>query len=174
MMPQSTRISDLPTELALVIFKLAAQPNFAQPDTYATKHPYSSALSLSRVSTFVRRTVLPDLLHTVLLAEARHVEAFIRALRMQKTYVDNQQDDLSLDYTSCVHRMWIGECRRLLRDPDAPFISSVTPSVAEPDSESDVSLLAPVILAVPSLAIEFVSLDIPLGASNTRVTPMST
>lgn len=82
---------------------------------------------------------------------------------MQKTYADNQQDDLSLDYTSCVHRMWIGECWGLWRDPDTPFISSVTPSAAEPDSESDVSLLALVILAVPSLVIEFVGLDILLG-----------
>ncbi|KAG1881202.1 hypothetical protein F4604DRAFT_1550737, partial [Suillus subluteus] len=168
--------SDLPTELVLLIFKYAAQPDFAQPDTYTTKNPYSSALSLSCVSKVVRRTVLPELLHTVLLPEARHVAAFIQALRMQKKYVDR---DLSLDYASCVHRVWIGECRGPLGDQNAPFINNFTPpfinnstppfvnnftpSAAEFDSESDVSLLAPVILAAPSLAIEFVSMDILLG-----------
>ncbi|KAG1808643.1 uncharacterized protein BJ212DRAFT_641872 [Suillus subaureus] len=152
--------SDLPTELALLIFKYAARPNFAQPDTHTPKNPYSSALSLSYVSKVVRRTVLPELLYTVSLPEARHVAAFILALRTQKKYVDR---DLSLDYASCVHRMWIGECRGPLRDSNAPFITNFTPSAAEPDSEPDVSLLAPVILAVPSLAIEFVSLDILLG-----------
>ncbi|KAG2343979.1 hypothetical protein BDR05DRAFT_208768 [Suillus weaverae] len=163
MWPQFMRFSDLPVELALLIFKYAALPNFAQPDTYATKNPYSSALSLSRVSKIVRRTVLPELLHTVLLPGDRHVTAFIRALRMQRTYIDQQQHDLSLDYASRVHRMRIGECQWPLRDPSAPFISSFTPSAAEPDSESDVSLLAPLILAVPSLAIEFVSLELLLG-----------
>ncbi|KAG2157811.1 uncharacterized protein EDB93DRAFT_817465 [Suillus bovinus] len=161
--PISSRFSDLPTELVLLIFKYVAQATFTQPDTYATKNPYSSALSLSRVSRMVRRTVMPELLHTVLLPGARHVTAFIRALRMQKTYLHQQQDDLILDYASCVHRMWIGEFYGPLRDIKPSFINSVTPSTAKPESESDVSLLAPVILAVPSLAIEFASLDVLLG-----------
>ncbi|KAG2042569.1 hypothetical protein BDR03DRAFT_565295 [Suillus americanus] len=138
------------------------RPDFAQPDTYTAKYPCSFALSLSCVSKVVRRTVLPELLHTVLLPEARHVAAVILALRMQKKYIDR---DLSLDYASCVHRMWIGECRGPLRDQNAPFISNFTSSGAEPDSVR-CYLLAPVILAAPSLAIEFVSLDIPLGCLN--------
>jgi hypothetical protein len=59
--------------------------------------------------------------------------------------------------------MRIRECQGPLRDPNTPLVSIFTPSVADSDSESDVSLLAPVILAMPSLTIEFVSLDIPLG-----------
>ncbi|KAG2113071.1 uncharacterized protein F5147DRAFT_759398 [Suillus discolor] len=147
--------SDLPAELALIIFKYAAQPDFTQPDTWGSKTPYSSALALSLVSKIVRRTVLPELLHTVSLPEARHVADFIQALRMQKTYIDQQQHDLSLDYTSHVHRMWFGYFHGPLSNPQPTFISSSIPSAAKPDSESDVSLLAPVILAAPSLAIEY-------------------
>ncbi|KAG1907807.1 uncharacterized protein F5891DRAFT_1180834 [Suillus fuscotomentosus] len=158
--PISFRFSDLPTELALIIFKYAAQPDFTQPNTWLAKNSYSSALALSLVSKIVRRTVLPELLHTVLLPEARHVAAFIQALRMQKTYVDQQQHDLSLDYTSHVHRMWFGYVYRPLSNPQPTFISSSIPSATKPDLESDVSLLAPVILAVPSLAIECASLYI--------------
>ncbi|KAG2075754.1 hypothetical protein BDR04DRAFT_1091380 [Suillus decipiens] len=157
--PISFRFRDLPAELVLIIFKYAARPTFPRPGTIAPKNPYSSALSLSQVSKIVRRAVLPELLHTVLLPEARHVGAFIQALRMQKTYVNQNQRDLSFDYASRVHRMWIGECRGRLND----FIDYLTLSAAEPDSESDVSLLSPVILAVPSLAMEFFSLDILLG-----------
>ncbi|KAG1788234.1 uncharacterized protein HD556DRAFT_909044 [Suillus plorans] len=152
--------SDLPAELALIIFKYAAQPDFTQPNTWFTKNSYSSALKISLVSKIVRRTVLPELLHTVLLPEVHHVAAFIQALRMQKTYVDQQQYDLSLDYTSHVHRMWFGYFRGPLSNPQPTFISSSIPSATKPDSESDVSLLAPVILAVPSLAIECASLHV--------------
>ncbi|KAG2364083.1 hypothetical protein BDR07DRAFT_1375270 [Suillus spraguei] len=159
--PISFRFRDLPAELVLIIFKYAARPTFPHPDTIVTENqnPYSAALSLSQVSKLVRRAVLPELLHTVLLPEARHVAAFIEALRMQKTYVKQNQRDLSFDYASRVHRMWIGECRGRLN----AFIDNLTPFAAEPDSESDVSLLSPVILAVPSLAMEFFSLDILLG-----------
>lgn len=160
--PISFRFSDLPTELALLIFKYAAQPTFAQRAPYTSRNPYSSALSLSRVSKIVRRTVLPEILHTVLLPGTRHVAAFVRALRMQKTYVAQEQHDLSLDYSSCVRRMSIGASLRLLRDPTVPFFG-FTPSLSELDSEFDVSLLAPVILAVSSLEIDFGSLDILSG-----------
>ncbi|KAG1830930.1 hypothetical protein DFJ58DRAFT_639360, partial [Suillus subalutaceus] len=97
------RFSDLPTELALLILKYAAQPTFAPHAPYTIKNPYSSTLSLSRVSKIVRRTVMPEILHMVLLAEPRQVTAFICALRMQQTYVDQQQHDLSLNYAACVH-----------------------------------------------------------------------
>lgn len=145
MIPKLVRFSDLPTELAILILKYAAQPTFAQPETYATKNPYSSAISLSCVSKLVRRIVLPEILHTVLLPKQRHVVAFERALRMQKTYIDQEQQDLIFDYTSCVRRVWIGYIRMLLSSPNDPF---------EPDWDVlDTTLLAPVILAVPSLAI---------------------
>ncbi|KAG2037939.1 hypothetical protein BDR03DRAFT_981938 [Suillus americanus] len=103
---------------------------------------------------------MPEILHTVLLAETRHVTAFIEALRMQKTFVDQQQHDLSLNYATCVHKMWIGEFRGPMHSLSASFISSFTPSAPELDSGFDVSLLAPVILAAPSLVINFGSLDI--------------
>jgi hypothetical protein len=67
--------------------------------------------------------------------------------------------------------MRIRECQGPLRDPDTPLVSIFTPSVADSDSESDVSLPAPVILAIPSLAVEFVGLDV---ASNMLVTLMLT
>ncbi|KAG2153711.1 uncharacterized protein EDB93DRAFT_1052525, partial [Suillus bovinus] len=151
----SFRFSDLPTELALIIFEHAARPTFAQYAPY-TKDPYLSALSLCKVSKIVRRTVLPELLHTVLLLEACHLLAFIRALRMQKKYID-QQHELAFDYASCIHRVSIGEFWGAVRDPLVPFYP---PVMAKLDWELDISLLAPVILGVPSLAINFDSLDI--------------
>ncbi|KAG2335969.1 hypothetical protein BDR05DRAFT_971301 [Suillus weaverae] len=57
--------------------------------------------------------------------------------------------------------MSIGEFRGPLQGLNTSFASRFTPSVAELDSESDVSLLAPVILAVSSLTIDFGTLDIP-------------
>lgn len=156
-MPQFVRFSELPTDIAILVFTHAAQPTFAQPATFATNNPYSLALSLSCVCKIARRCVLPEILHTVLLAESRHVTAFVQALRMQKTYAEQQQHDLSLDYASRVHRMWIGEFGGLLRIPNAPSIRS------EPGSELDVSLLAPVLLATPSLSLDFASLDVLLG-----------
>ncbi|KAG1794116.1 uncharacterized protein HD556DRAFT_440204, partial [Suillus plorans] len=101
--PISFRFNDLPTELALIIFKHAAQPPFVQHAPY-TRDLYSSALSLCRVSKIVRCAVLPELLHTVLLSTARQLLAFIWALHMQKKYID-QQHDLAFDYASCVDMM---------------------------------------------------------------------
>ncbi|KAG1734484.1 hypothetical protein EDB19DRAFT_1727203, partial [Suillus lakei] len=164
--PITFRFRDLPTELALLVFTFAAEPDFAQPDTYAARNPYSTALSVSRVSKLVRRVVLPRMLHTVLLPEFYHVTHFVQALCMQKTYIEQQQHDLSVDYASLVHRLWIGVFRGPLRYGNTPFISSSTPSALTPGSEFDVSLLAPVILGVSSLAIDFLSLDVLLACLN--------
>ncbi|KAG2098399.1 uncharacterized protein F5147DRAFT_815838 [Suillus discolor] len=147
---------NLSAELALIIFKYVAQPHFAQYAPY-TKDPYSSALSLCQVSKIVRCTVLPELLHTVLLPEAHHLIAFVRALRMQKTYLD-QQHGLAFDYASCVHKMSIGEFWSPVQHSAYTFLP---PSMAELDREVDISLLAPVILGASSLvAIAFESLDL--------------
>ncbi|KAG2121738.1 hypothetical protein DEU56DRAFT_701339, partial [Suillus clintonianus] len=151
------RFADLPTELALLVFVFAAQPTFTETDTYNARNPYSPALLLCSVSRIVRRTVLPSILHTVLLSESRHVMAFVDALYMQKAYAE-QQHHLCLDYASSVHRIWMGEFLGPPRVPNAPFISSFTPYGSEP--ELDVSLLAPVLLAAPSLALDFASLDV--------------
>ncbi|KAG2356988.1 hypothetical protein BDR07DRAFT_410761 [Suillus spraguei] len=56
---------DLPLELALLVLKYAAESTFSQKEKYAEKNPYADAISLCRVSRLVRRTVLPELLHTV-------------------------------------------------------------------------------------------------------------
>ncbi|KAG1799547.1 hypothetical protein EV424DRAFT_1286017, partial [Suillus variegatus] len=151
----SFRFNDLPTELALVVFKHAAQPPFAQYLPYP-RHPYTSALSLCQVSKDIRRAVLPELLHTVLLLTARHLLAFVRALRMQKTYID-QQHDLAFDYAPCVHRMSIGEFRGAVQTPAGPYILLPMPEL---ECEFDIGLLAPVILGVSSLTIKFGSLGL--------------
>ncbi|KAG2125425.1 uncharacterized protein EDB93DRAFT_1097863, partial [Suillus bovinus] len=146
------RFSNLPTDLALIIFEHAAQPTFAEYATY-TRDPYSSALSLCQVSKTVRRTVLPELLDTVLLPKACHLVAFVRALRMQKKYND-QQHDLAFDYASRVHKMSIGGYRGPLQSPFS------FPTYLAKLEEFDISLLAPVILGVSSLEISYGSLEI--------------
>ncbi|KAG2050922.1 hypothetical protein BDR06DRAFT_624796 [Suillus hirtellus] len=155
--PISFRFNDLPTELALVVFKHAAQPPFAQYVPY-TRDPYSSALSLCQVSTNIRRAVLPELLHTVSLSTPRHLLAFVQALRMQKTYID-QQHDLAFDYAPCVLRMSIGEFRGAVHIP-----VPCTPPPPMPELESkfdiDIDLLAPVILGVSSLTIDLRNLNL--------------
>ncbi|KAG1793223.1 hypothetical protein EV424DRAFT_1336091, partial [Suillus variegatus] len=152
--PISFRFNDLPTELALIIFKHVAQPPFAQHTPY-TRDLYSSALSLCQVSKIVRRAVLPELLYTVLLSTPRHLLAFVRALRMQRTYID-QQHNLIFDYASCVHRMSIGGSRWPVRIP-GPYFPLPMPEL---ECEFDISLLAPVILGASSLAISFQDLNL--------------
>ncbi|KAG1788301.1 uncharacterized protein HD556DRAFT_861880 [Suillus plorans] len=150
MEPISFRLNDLPTELALIIFKHAAQPPFAQYAPF-TRDPYSSALSLCQVSKIVRRAALPEILHTVLLSTTRDLLAFVRALRMQKTYID-QQHDLAFDYASCVDRMSIGH----FQGPRSYFPLPML----ELEDEFDISLLAPVILGASSLAISFKDINL--------------
>ncbi|KAG2050939.1 hypothetical protein BDR06DRAFT_1010879 [Suillus hirtellus] len=154
MEPTSFRFNDLPTELALIIFKHAAQPPFAQYAPF-TQDPYSSALSLCQVSKIVRRAALPEILHTVLLSTTHDLLAFVRALRMQKTYMD-QQHDLAFDYAPCVHTMSIGHFRGPLRSSPNSYFSVLIPEL---EGEIDISLLAPVILGVSSLAISFRNLN---------------
>lgn len=84
--------TDLPVELAFMILEYAARPTFDQADLYDARSPYSSALALCRVSKIVRRIVLPELLHTILLPDFRHVEKFVHALRMQKVYKEKGSD----------------------------------------------------------------------------------
>jgi len=68
-----------------MIFEYAARPTFDQADLYDARSPYSSAIALCRVFKIVRRVVLPELLHTILLPDFRHVAKFVHALRMQKS-----------------------------------------------------------------------------------------
>ncbi|KAG2073277.1 hypothetical protein BDR04DRAFT_1095165 [Suillus decipiens] len=146
--------ANLSTELILVIFVHAARPTFDKTGDDDSKNPYASALSLCRVSKIVRRTVLPELLRTVLLPEYSNVTAFVRALRMQQAFA-LQENDLRFDYAGRVDRIWFG--RICEPPPQAPVQSSFTSSITS-DLAIDFSLLAPVLLAAPCLALDFGSL----------------
>ncbi|KAG1841489.1 hypothetical protein C8R48DRAFT_739022 [Suillus tomentosus] len=146
---------DLPVELVLLILKYAAQPSFSQIAPYKSKNPYSSALALCLVSKEVRKTVLPEILHTVLLPQLRNVTAFVDTLRMQQAYA--QQDyQFKFDYAKHVRRMWMGQFRGSL--------SGLSPNeFGQMQSGLDLSPLAPVLLAAPSIAVDFENLGLLSG-----------
>ncbi|KAG1892179.1 hypothetical protein F4604DRAFT_1543736, partial [Suillus subluteus] len=129
---------NLPTELVLLILQYAAEPTFAQPEQYVTRNPYSTARTLCLVSRAVRRVALPEMLHTVLLG-FRNVRAFVHALRMQAEYAQTDSS-LCLAYTRYIRNIWIGHPTSV--------------------PESDLDLLAPILLGAPSLAIDFSSMDL--------------
>ncbi|KAG2338272.1 hypothetical protein BDR05DRAFT_969342 [Suillus weaverae] len=146
--------ANLSLELVLLIFAHAARPTFVKTGDNEPKNPYASALSLCRVSKIVRRTVLPELLRTILLPEYNNVTAFVRALRMQQAFA-LQENDLRFDYAGRVDRIWFGQiCEP---PPQAPVHSSFASS-ATSELDVDFSLLAPVLLSAPSLALDFESL----------------
>ncbi|KAG1728907.1 hypothetical protein EDB19DRAFT_1832596 [Suillus lakei] len=150
--------TELPVELALMILEYSARPTFDQADLYDARNPYLSALALCRVSKIVRRAVLPELLHTILLRDSIHVEKFVHALRIQKVHKQGGSD-LHLEYAPRVHKMWIichgGNLKpaHLLNTPRA---YALKPS----ESPLDISLLAPILLTAPSLALGWSSLDL--------------
>ncbi|KAG2352985.1 hypothetical protein BDR07DRAFT_1615306, partial [Suillus spraguei] len=84
------RFSDLPREIALMVFKYAAEPTFSQKEEYADKNPYATALSLCLVSRLVRRTILPEFLHTISLRRCLSLKMFANALLMQKAYAEKK------------------------------------------------------------------------------------
>ncbi|KAG2155055.1 uncharacterized protein EDB93DRAFT_1130985 [Suillus bovinus] len=140
---------DLSIELVDIILGYVARPTFAQPDQYRAKNPYSTAHKLCLVSQHVRRHVaLPEMLHTVLL-DSHNKVAFVHALRMQKEYAQTDSR-LCFAYTRYINNIWIGEfCLGgeyfyMYRGSNGMFV---------PDSDLD--LLAPVLLGAPSLAIDF-------------------
>ncbi|KAG0691463.1 hypothetical protein DFH29DRAFT_1085586, partial [Suillus ampliporus] len=130
-------ILELPTELVLLILSYAAQPTFFQTERCDAENPYSSALALSRVSRLFRRAVLPKMLHTVSLSPFHSLRNFERALRMQKAYAQ-QNHHLHFEYAPHVHRIWLGNSL------GSEFVIGL-----------DFSLLAEVLLAAESLAINF-------------------
>ncbi|KAG1775235.1 hypothetical protein EV702DRAFT_973442 [Suillus placidus] len=150
--------ANLPTELVLLIFAHAATPTFVKTGDNEPKNPYASALSLCRVSKIVRRTVLPELLRTILLPEYNNLIAFLRALRMQHAFA-LQENDLRFDYAGRVDRIWFGQiCEPPLRAPVRRSFALSTTSKLD-----FFSLLAPVLLSTPSLALGFESLWILYG-----------
>lgn len=149
-----TRTSYSPAMEPITRFPFAELP----ADLYDARSPYSSALALCRVSKIVRRVVLPELLHTILLPDSRHVVKFVHALRMQKAYKE-KGNDLHFEYIPRVRKMWIVSHGGNLTPAHSPHPSrayALTPS----ESPLDISLVAPILLAVPSLALSCTSLDL--------------
>ncbi|KAG2349172.1 hypothetical protein BDR05DRAFT_1056063 [Suillus weaverae] len=144
---------DLPSEVILLILRYAAQPSFTHSDEYEMKNHYSTALKFCLVSRAVRCAVLTEMLHTLLLG-FHNMTAFAHALRTQKEY-NKQKYRLFFAYTPHIRRVWIGEFCGYLTD-STPVRSSFASSV----TESDLSLLAPVLLGAPSLAVDFSSLNV--------------
>ncbi|KAG1774578.1 hypothetical protein EV702DRAFT_1122997 [Suillus placidus] len=136
------RFSDLPLEIALLILKYAAQPTLFQREKFTDKNPYSSALSLCLVSRLVRRTVLPELLHTISLRRCRSMRSFAKAQLIQKMYAA-KNSDLFFDYTTVVQRMWLGNHNTFM-----------APRLGESERKRVMSVLVPVLLAAPALAID--------------------
>ncbi|KAG2112382.1 uncharacterized protein F5147DRAFT_546733, partial [Suillus discolor] len=146
---------NLPVELVLLILKHAAQPSFSQIAPYKSKNPYSFALALCLVSKEVRKTVLPEILHTVLLPQLRNVTAFVDTLRMQQAYAQ-QDHQFKFDYAKHVRRMWMGQFRGSI-----PGLS--LNEFGQMQSGLDLSPLAPVLLAAPSIAVDFENLGLLSG-----------
>ncbi|KAG1871752.1 hypothetical protein DFJ58DRAFT_741927 [Suillus subalutaceus] len=160
--------TNLPAELALLILKYAAQPTFDQTDKYETKSPYSSTLALCHVSKAVRRVALPELLHTVSLPKSENLRMFVDALRMQQEYAEIQkqnesrlecgeeqtQNDLYFDYAPHIHKIWIG-CSGANIVPDHLLHPHYAPA-----RKLAISVLTPVLLATPSLALAWTSLGL--------------
>ncbi|KAG1762383.1 hypothetical protein EDD22DRAFT_953120 [Suillus occidentalis] len=131
--------SVLPVEIALMIFKYAAKPMFSQKEDYNDKNPYANTLSLCLVSRLVRLTVLPELLHTVLLPTRRNLEAFASALELQKKYTEDKSH-LAFDYTRAVQRLWLAE--------------PGTNPILDDGLKQRITTLLPVLLTVPTLAVQ--------------------
>ncbi|KAG1867067.1 hypothetical protein C8R48DRAFT_704090 [Suillus tomentosus] len=158
----SIMASKLPIEIILTICKDAAQPTFSQREKYDIKNPYSTALFLCLVSRLVRRIIFPDFLHTILLRRRHSLKKFANALLMQKAYAE-KKNDLFFDYTSAVQRMWISDAfdyfvyaKARSEDQDSPFFWQTRYSVPNEDEERarNISMLLPVILAAPELAVD--------------------
>ncbi|KAG1746940.1 hypothetical protein EDB19DRAFT_1631207, partial [Suillus lakei] len=137
-------------ELIFHILRIAAIPTFTQTDRYATQNPYSMALALCRVSKDVRRVVLPELLHTILLPQSANVRAFVRSLDIQNRY-----PSLRVEYADHIRRIWIGEYGGNITHSELLNTSNYAPA-----RKFALSLLAPVLLAAPSLALTWSSLDL--------------
>lgn len=151
----SSPFGDLPVELALLILKYAAKPSFSQTEPYKFKNPYSFALALCLVSKEVRKTVLPEILRTVLLPQLHNVTAFVHALRMQQAYAQ-QDHQFKFDYTKYVRRMWMGQFRGSLPGFSLDGFGPMQPGL-------DLRPLAPVLLAAPYIAVDFENLGLLSG-----------
>lgn len=139
------QFTQLPTELALNIIHLAALSSVDQP-LKSPRPYYSTALSLSLVSSAVRRATMPYLLHTVVLSSSSHLLAFIESILIQRNH-RSTNSRLSLDYTRLVRRLWSTECWEPVVDE-------------EPDHPLNYSALYEIIRGVKSLGLDFRSLHL--------------
>lgn len=149
--PAQSPFFNLPTELVILILTFAARPNFALigGGTSKQRDRYSSARALCCVSRDVRRVILPVMLETVFLWQDRQVIAFLHALRMQKGYSE-QGNHLAFAYAAHVRRIWVGGI--CAPRGESSCLGGRTCLSAEP--EVDFEILAPVLLAAPSIAID--------------------
>ncbi|KAJ8590995.1 hypothetical protein M405DRAFT_860903 [Rhizopogon salebrosus TDB-379] len=153
--PAQSRFVDLPTELILPILKLAARPNFALvgEGILQRRDPYSSARALCLVSRDARRASLPVMLETVFLWEGYQVIAFVHALRMQAGYSE-QGNHLGFAYAAHICRIWVGS----ICGPCGDSFCILDRCRLSPEPDIDFKILAPVLLAAPSLAFDVKSL----------------
>ena len=142
-------ITDLPSELCLIILRYAAAPLFATGHRrHALLKQYSSALALCLVSKTFRLFVIPELLHTILLPSCKHALAFTHALQMQRAYAQ-EGSHLHVDYAARVHSIWMEECLLVgCRDSNSLYFRPVK------SIQVDFSLLAPVVLASKSILVD--------------------
>ncbi|OAX33828.1 hypothetical protein K503DRAFT_869303 [Rhizopogon vinicolor AM-OR11-026] len=159
---------NLPIELVLLILAFAARPNFVRISggTQNRGDRYSSALKICRVSRDVRRTILPVMLETVILEEDPHMMAFYRALRMQKEYARHEHH-LWFDYIPHICKIWVGKICKPRGETSCMWSvcgsnrsSSCMWRCMATEPDMDFNILAPVLLAAPSLALDGQSLYI--------------
>ncbi|OAX33830.1 hypothetical protein K503DRAFT_775177 [Rhizopogon vinicolor AM-OR11-026] len=158
----------LPTELVVLILTFSARPHFRRISDVTGRtrgsDVYSSALALCLVSRHIRRLVLPLILETLFLWEDHNVIAFLRALRMQNNY-HLQGNHLHFEYAAHICRVCVGRlCEPL--EVSTESVIGLGVKVRSPPatlSATDFSILAPVILAASSLAIDFESLHLLCG-----------
>ncbi|TFK44873.1 hypothetical protein BDQ12DRAFT_673732 [Crucibulum laeve] len=138
-------LTELTTELALEIIRLAATP---APDEnlHRRRGYYSTALSLCSVSSTIRRATMPYLLHTIILSSSSDVLSFIDSLRLQKQHMFHGSR-LAVQYSHFVRRFWSTECWEPLVDSHAHDML-------------DYTTLYDVIRGVESLGLNFLSLHL--------------
>lgn len=100
--------SQLPIELGLDIFQIAASPA-RQSDQSSPHQVYATARALAAVSHHVRQVTMPHLLYTVILNSHKSLNKFIQTLQQQKELA-SMGSRLQLDYSSLVRHFWCSRC----------------------------------------------------------------
>ncbi|KAG1814269.1 uncharacterized protein BJ212DRAFT_360748 [Suillus subaureus] len=113
---------------------------------------------LTRLKNMIRRAVLPELLHTILLPESRNMRVFVQALLIQEAY-KQASSDLHFDYAPHVHKMWIGSDGGNLTPAD--LLANHREYALQPSERPlAISLLTLVMFAASSLALSCTSVDL--------------